>query len=249
MALREWVPAKLVDLAITVSGRGSFAGAYPDFASAVRASDGYEAPSAVQPIVAGAREWLRSFDPKGVVSNPRVLQVLAAMAPAISRKKTVRVLDVGGSSGSYFHEIRRAVPETSWDWTVLETPALASAMQEFTTDSLRFVDQPDGESYDVVLLSGFLQYVERPYDEMKRLCALGEFAIITRCPLVDGPDVVSVQRLRTGASYPAWFFSEKNFVSALSGLGRVLMRWDVIQDNQLFQGKRWTYQGFLLQMR
>ena len=149
--------------------------------SAVRKSSGYESVNVVEPIVAAARQ-LQSNSQTTFVSNPRYQQIAAGMLFSISQERfsngePIRMLDVGGAGADYFYQFQEFAPHINFDWTVLETPALAEAMSnEFgrNLSNLRWLDSIENtdEIYDVVLCSGVLQCVEKPFEiqiEMKRL--------------------------------------------------------------------------------
>ena len=66
---------------------------------------------------------------------------------------------------------------------------------------------------DAILLSSVIQYIEQPYDLLKKIINYGlEFIIIDRIAFIKGDkERLTVQKVSPKiykASYPAWFFSE-----------------------------------------
>jgi putative methyltransferase (TIGR04325 family) len=230
--------------------------------SAVRKSSGYESVIVVEPIVAAARR-LQSNSQTSNVLNSRYQQIAAGMLFSISQERfssgePIRVLDVGGAGADYFHQFQEFAPQINFDWTVLETPALAEAMaNEFGRDlpNLRWLDSVENtnESYDVIVCSGVLQCVEKPFELLESLVEKSKFVIINRIPLVESPEhFFAVQSIITKgkrASYPVHFFSEKVFLGELSKYGDVEMKWRLIEDQPVINRKAWPHHGLVLRVK
>ena len=229
--------------------------------SAVRKSSGYESVNVIEPIVAAARR-LQSDSQTSFVSNSRYQQIAAGMLFSISQERfnigePIRVLDVGGAGADYFYQFQKFAPQINFDWTVLETPALAEAMaNEFGRNltNLRWLDSIKNtrETYDVVLCSSVLQYVENPFELLAILVKKSKFVIINRIPLVGSPEhFYAVQNIITNgkrSSYPVHFFSEKAFLTELTQHGDVGMKWLVIEDQPVINRKAWTQHGLVLRV-
>ena len=107
----------------------------------------------------------------------------------------------------------------------MEQPHFVNCGKEyFENDKLKFYktveDCLNNHSPDVLLLSGVLQYLEKPYDWMKSLSDFGiQYIIVDRTSFVEfDNDIITVQGSRTyPASYPPWFFNELNFLSHFKG--------------------------------
>lgn len=139
----------------------------------------------------------------------------------------LNVLDFGGSLGSTFFQNRiflRSLHEVRWN--IIEQPEHVKTGKEwFENDHVRFylsVEECLAETQpSVVLLSGVLQYLERPYNILCELLKLPfDHIIIDRTPFWDGPtDRLCVQRVPPDiyqASYPSWIFSTERFCGQLS---------------------------------
>jgi putative methyltransferase (TIGR04325 family) len=169
--------------------------------------------------------------------------------------KPLRVLDFGGGGGDYFYQFQKFVPYIAFDWTVVETPALAEAMQQKhggESQKIRWVDSLEmtEDEYDFVLCSSVLQYLEQPFEVLEDLVKKSGFVIINRIPLIDSSDhFVALQRILTKkkrGSYPAHFFSEKRFLKTLSMYGSIPMRWVVAEDQPVVNWRAHANHGLLL---
>jgi putative methyltransferase (TIGR04325 family) len=230
--------------------------------TAVAKSVGYESTSVVGPVVEATRQ-LRDEWQDAVLATSRYQQVATGMLYCIAQSalkpsQTIRVLDFGGGGADYFYQFQKFAPHFNFDWTVLETPALAKAMQrELGQDhaNVRWVDSFEKtiETYDVILCSSVLQYLEKPFEVLAELVKKSQFLILNRIPLVDTAEhFVAVQRIvtkRKRGSYPAHFFSESKFVQDLSQYGSIPMRWMVPEDQPVINWRAQPNQGLVLQTK
>ena len=227
--------------------------------TAVRKSVGYESVNVLAPIMQVTVESrVKLADSKWATT--RYQQVATAMFFGLSENrlrvgKPLRVLDFGGGGGDYFYQFQKFVPNIDFDWTVVETPALAEAMQDLyggDTQKIRWVDSLEmaEDQYDFVLCSGVLQYLEKPFELLEDLVKKSECVIINRIPIIDSPDhFVAVQRnlmKKRRGSYPAHFFSEKRLLETLSTYGSIPMRWVVTEDQPVVNWQARANQGLLL---
>jgi len=131
----------------------------------------------------------------------------------------VSVLDFGGSLGTSYHQCRGFLSGLkSLRWSIVEQPKFVECGREsFETEELKFYYDIDealiSEKPDVVLLSGVLEYIERPYDLLKEIATRNfQYIILDRTPVVGlESDILTVQKVPKEiyeASYPCWFLSE-----------------------------------------
>jgi putative methyltransferase (TIGR04325 family) len=231
------VPPRMISAAQKALGRPRFYGDFDSFTSAQQASTGYNSSAIAQAAADRLRATLATVEPPPV--NARTSQVLAALRSIHSHHHSV--LDVGGASGMYYYELRPHLPHLTW--TVLETPEMVRAHQGL--GSLRYVSDPEmaGSDYDVVLMSGVLQYLPDPYAALQDFCRRGDWLLVDRLPLIER-DRITVQS--TGPhSYPAWFFSREKFMRMLPR--RPQLEWAVPQDRPWLDGRRVRFCGMLVQ--
>lgn len=95
----------------------------------------------------------------------------------------------------------------------------------FETDYLKFYinldDCIEEQNSDLILLSSVIQYIEKPYDLLKKIINCGLGFIIDRTVFIKGDkDRLTIQKVPPEiykASYPAWFFSETKFLKYFEG--------------------------------
>jgi putative methyltransferase (TIGR04325 family) len=132
------------------------------------------------------------------------------------------VLDFGGSLGSsYFQNKEFLITLKKLQWCIVEQPNFVNCgRKHFESDQLKFYftieECCEKHKPNVLLLSGVLQYLEKPYewiDKFVDLCI--PYIIIDRTSFVESEkDILSVQNVPSSiylASYPAWFFNETFF--------------------------------------
>ena len=227
--------------------------------TAQRKSVGYESTDVLSPLMQGTTETRVDLMNSTSVTT-RYQQVATAILFGLSENllhggKPLRILDFGGGSGDYFYQLQKFVPNIDFDWTVVETPALAQAMQKKhggEPQQIRWVHSLEmtDDKYDYVLCSSVLQYVEKPFEILEALVKKSELLIINRIPLTNSSEnFVALQRILTKkkrGSYPAHFFSENSFLRTLSAYGSIPMRWVVIEDQPVVNWRAHINQGLLL---
>jgi putative methyltransferase (TIGR04325 family) len=230
--IREWVPPAVMNLLRARFGSFRFQGDFPSWQAAVRECEGYSSDGILARVKTAS---LAVEDGKAAFERDSVLfdrieyswPLLAGLLwIAAQRKNRLHVLDFGGSLGSSYRQNRRFLTGLErLNWSVVEQPSFAACgKRNFENDVLWFFPDLDGclafGRPDVAIFSSVLQYVERPYQVLKDVLATGVgFLIIDRTPFIEGPrDRLSVQTV-TGrifpASYPAWFFSRRQFLDSL----------------------------------
>lgn len=218
-----------------ISGNGyGFSGDFRSFEEALSlCGDGYQGDSAITYARANTRT-------NGATIFTLDMQVLAALQTVRPR----RVLDFGGGlGGRYFHLNRLVRAE---DWCVVELPETAHVGQaEYADGTLRFTTEP--EQADVVLATGSLQYVSRPYEMIRTLSRCASYLAIDRLPLIDR-DRLTIQRVDPAlfsGSFPAWFLSENRFRSETRDFLTV-MEWGLEHHSVQLDGALISpFRGFL----
>lgn len=203
-------------------------GAYTSWDEAVRVSTGYDSKIILEKTKAAL---LKVKNGKAVYERDSVIfsevqyawPLLACLMWAAAQSGgKLNVLDFGGSLGSTYFQNRtflRHLAEVRWN--IVEQPHYVKTGKEyFENGHLKFYESIEAAiakvSPNVVLLSSVLQYLEQPYDLLKKLLGLHlGYIIIDRTPFWDGPtDRLCVQKVHPSiyaASYPCWIFSSKRF--------------------------------------
>ena len=243
MTLRKWVKLivppilllgyKLVRVNIFGNLYGAF-GYYRTWNEAIQASTGYgrdvilnKTKEALLKVKNGQAVYERDSVIFDEIQYAWPL-LAGLMWVAAQNQGHLNVLDFGGSLGSTYFQNRTfldSLPEVCWN--IVEQPGHVKVGKEFFEDErLKFFSSIKGavsESLpNVVILSGVLQYLERPYDVLSELMELGcEHIIIDRTPFWDGnEDRLCVQHVPPSiypASYPMWIFCRSNFYAFVVG--------------------------------
>lgn len=121
----------------------------------------------------------------------------------------LRVLDVGGSFGSYRELTSDVCPKIILDWTVIETPSTVEAFADLERPDLRWrvanslSDEPG--SYDISFICGTLPYVPDPDATLRKFISLSRFTILGRVPLVEQEqDHCYLQYVNENPNMPAY---------------------------------------------
>jgi putative methyltransferase (TIGR04325 family) len=148
------------------------------------------------------------------------------LARAARSKASLSVLDWGGGLGYYCHVAKAALPEVSIDYHCKETPVLAAAGRQAVPETTwHSNDACLGREYDVVMLSGSLQYSKDWEEQLRRIAgAAGEWLYLTRLPVVERvPTFAAVQRVY-GSVMLHWQFNRAQMLGFVESLGFVVER-------------------------
>jgi putative methyltransferase (TIGR04325 family) len=241
-----------------------FSGDYASWAQAEAASRGYGTQEILHRTTQAARKvksGQAAFERDGVAFEEMECHFPLAWALMRSavRHRRLHVLDFGGSLGSVYFQLRHLIGSIpSLKWAVVEQPAhVKVGTQEFANNELSFhctmEDACTDQRFDVLLLSGVLQCLPDPMGFLDAALAHGIPSIILeRTPfMTDGKTRLTVQHVPKRiypASYPSWFFSEKEVV------GKLMKRYDKITDWPALdmhhpEGDRADYKGFLFELK
>lgn len=216
--IEDFLPAKTIDWLQRVRGVGFFG----DYASFDEIASPYIAPAP------------KDYEIPNYLSA-RDLQLLAAFAPIDFKT----VLDVGGADGAAYY-LLRSILRKPIDWTVLETPQVVA--ENKGKPFIRYVME-SSERFDVVHMSGVLQYLSDPYEALQRFAKQGEWLIVNRLPLYSR-DRIMKQKTQLG-EHSAWLFDGEKMMAAIQSVGRIVFKWKVSDDCPLIDGRRLTYSGIL----
>ena len=161
----------------------------------------------------------------GIVTFGYVLGRVAADCGKFS------VLDWGGGIGHYYIYSQRLYPGLDIEYVVKELPHLCEVGRELLP-SVSFVDNDTSalsRQYDLVFASGSLQYEQRLYDLLERLCrSSAKWLFLTRLPILEEhDDLVAVQRAhRHGylTSFVCWFVNRSRLMRFMDERQFVLER-------------------------
>lgn len=179
--------------------------------------------------------------------------LLAGLMYACAKSKgKLRVLDFGGSLGSTYFQNKKFLDyfdEVSWS-VVEQKHFVDIGKMGFQDDRLKFYYDIETckkeQSPNILVLSGVLQYIERPYELMESILKSNfEFILMDRTPFAKSKQI----RLQVvppqiyNASYPCWFFEENELLHFLKDQGYV-----VIEEYDALDGKceDYYFKGYIL---
>ncbi len=166
--------------------------------------------------------------------------VLSSLLRIASKNdNSLSVLDFGGSLGSSYFQNKNALADlNSLKWFIVEqTHFVACGKKQFQNDELKFYADFHScisqEQPNVLLVSGTLQYLKRPYDMLQSFVESGiQYIIVDRTPFfLNGKDRLTVQKVHPSiykASYPAWFFNKHNFLQCFIGRYNLISEFDAL---------------------
>jgi len=261
-AFRAFVPPIVTDMIRRRSAAVTFAGDYADWRAARAHASGYDSQEILRRVAAATRKVVsgESAYERDSVTFDHIeysWPLLASLLQVALERKSLRVIDFGGSLGSTWRQNcrfleRLAIPMT---WTVVEQGHfVALGREEFSTNVLRFehtiADAARHSGADVILFASSLCYVEDPAQFLREAAGTSaQFLIIDRLPVVPGRrDRIAVQRVSEPiytASYPVRLFGEESLLSDWLRDWRLIERWecDLQPDSQS------RSQGFFLERR
>jgi putative methyltransferase (TIGR04325 family) len=170
------------------------------------------------------------------------------------------VVDFGGALGSSYFQSRdflRVVRRI--EWLVVEQSAhVVCGRKNFESDQLRFYHTVEegmaAHQPNVLLLSSVLPYLPNPYETLQKLLRhrISHVIIDRTAFLASGRERLTVQHVPDSiypASYPAWFFSETTFTTAIASAGYHLVADFPGMDNLSPEDEKAYFKGFIYERR
>ena len=209
-----------------------FTGPYPSWDSASIQSGGYQQESILNDVSDAAlmvKNGLMPCERDGVLLSAieyswPVTAVL--MLAAAKNNGVLNVIDFGGALGSsYYQNIKFLSKLKSISWMIVEQEHYVEfGSKEISSDQLKFfgdIDSAVAENIpDLVLFSASLQYIQQPFDVLKKILLLKpQFIVFDRTSSLDiKTSIIAVQHVRDvyKASYPFWIFSVDEIEDFLS---------------------------------
>ena len=232
--VRPFVPTFAYRLKRALFGWRWFRGRYTRWDQAQAHSTGYGEPGILAKVLhatlevkAGRAVYERDsvlfYEPAADAELLANLRYVAAQCGG-----RLRVLDFGGALGTMYWQHRSfliGLSELAWD--VVEQPHFVAAGQKYVQDGvLRFfptiAEAISQSRYDVLLISGVVNFLPDPHGTMEQLVGLGApWMIFHNVPLHDNDsDYVMVEHVPPEiypAIYPMWFFNRQIFMAHFNG--------------------------------
>jgi len=159
-----------------------------------------------------------------------------AVALAGAGRARVSVLDWGGALGHYAVLARTLFPHLTIDYSCRELPRMVQLGRRLNPGVHWFEgDQCLEQTYDLVMVSGSLQYIEDWRQFLSKAAAtvpIGRYFLLTRVPVVSGPGFVAIQRVY-GREVLHQQFSEGELLGQMRDAGLHLVRELLVGDRPL----------------
>jgi putative methyltransferase (TIGR04325 family) len=219
------------------SNQYGFFGDYASWDAALENSDGYDATLILDKVKESMLkvkngEAIYARDSFILEKKEYSFPILTILLKIIYENSGhLSILDFGGGLGCHYYQYRNFLLDLhlkGLKWNIIEQKNFVECGQNFfENEQLKFYLDIDTclkqEKPDVILLSGVIQYLEKPYEFIETLINKHEFSyiLIDRLALInDYDDRLTIQKVPPeiyNASYPSWFFSEAKFLDCFQG--------------------------------
>jgi putative methyltransferase (TIGR04325 family) len=153
-------------------------------------------------------------------------------ASLLSNDRKISIVDFGGSFGSSYFQNKELMFGFQINWCIVEQKKFVDlGIKHFQTDELKFYysieECIEKESPNVLVISGVIQYLKAPFELMEKFNKLNfNYIIIDRTSFIEhSSNLLTIQNVPPeiyDASYPAWFFTESNFLSYFNNYDLIL---------------------------
>lgn len=173
------------------------------------------------------------------------------LALAAHHKTSLSILDWGGGLGYYYYVAKAALSGASIDYHCKEIEVLATAGRQTVPEVTWYIDETClGRLYDVIMLSGSLQYAQDWEGQLRRIAqAATDWLYITRLPVVEHvPTYAAVQRVY-GSKMLHWQFNRTSVLGVVRALGFEIVREFEVGDRPYIHGapEQCELRGWLFQ--
>lgn len=261
--LKPFVPPIAVEFLRFVGGvraAVSFDGDYDSWNAAQAHATGYDVADILDRVVLATRRVVvgeAAYERDSVVFD-RVeysWPLLASLLQIAAERRSLRVIDFGGSLGSTLRQNRNYLGRLKIPlaWRVVEQEHFVAAGQEFADGILGFyrtIGEADRDGTDVVLFSSSLCYLRDPGVLLDQVAAsTARYLILDRLPVIEErKDRIALQKVAEPiytASYPVWLFSRDKLLRDLSAQWRLIESW----RSELQPDAKSESHGFFLERR
>lgn len=201
--IRSFVPQSVIDLGKYIFRKSPILiGNYKTFSAAKLRSSNYSNKELIIDAYEKTELYKNTLNQNtSICLNSFDVEIISAFGLLDSENDNVNVLDFGGSFGKYFFLVRQLLnKKLNVYWDVLETKSLCEvANSKITNKNLKFYSKFElimNKSYDIVIFSGALQYLESPVHILKKIFELNpQLLIINRIPLINSYERYCVQKI------------------------------------------------------
>ena len=236
--VKDWLPPALLRMIRGFNNQSiRFEGDFDAWDKALSKCTGYDADNILSKVLQATLKVKRGeavYERDSVLFNEIQYSwpvTAALMFSALRNNGNLNVLDFGGALGSSYFQNKNyltAIPLIKWS-VVEQTNFTKAGKKYIEDDELKFYSSIKScireNRPNVILLSAVLHYIQNPKNVLIELARLGaDILIIDRTPFYISNKTASVKIQNVpasiyAASYPCWFFSLKDFIVEIEGLG------------------------------
>ena len=201
-----------------------------------------------RPFLFQGPDW-RGSPAQSIVEHNQWLSYAYAFALAAHRRRTLAVLDYGGHLGYCYRIARAALPGVALEYHCKELPGMATEGRRLNPEVTWHEDDSCLEArYDLVIMSGVLQYVAEWKALVRRAARAGKgYLFMTGVSAVDGvPGYVAVHRL-AGAVAHYQVLNRGELLATITSEGLAVLREFVVDEHPRIDGApaQPAYRGWL----
>lgn len=169
----------------------------------------------------------------------------------------LNIIDFGGSLGSTYYQNKFFLGNLNYQWNIVEQSNFVThGKKYFENNQLHFYDKIE-ECYNeklnnILIFSSVLQYLEEPFIFLKQMLLKYNFdyILIDRTPFIQSSkNRITIQKVNPliyEASYPCWFFNEKEFIDIFADMYNIVSDFNALDCSNL---KRTYYKGFIFKLK
>lgn len=262
--IKKFLPPIVLDL-FKKSKKFGFFGNFQSWPEAFQNSSGYDTPVILEKV---KNSLLQVKSGQAIYERDSVLfdkiqyswPVLTALLWISSKTSgSLNLIDFGGSLGSsYFQNIGFLNHLKDLRWNVVEQEDFIKYGKKYFEDEhLKFYEKIEDclkdQNPSTILISGTIQYLEKPYYFLELIMSSNfEYIIFDRTTFLENEDRLTLQKVRPGiyeASYPAWFLNHSRFLEILSKKYRLVADFDSLADKIDLGDKIAFEKGFIFRLK
>jgi len=178
---------------------------------------------------------------------------------ASNTNNKLNLIDFGGSLGSsYFQNIKFLRHLNELHWNIVEQPHFVRCGQKYFRDQyLKFYysieDCLREQQPNLILFSSVIQYLEKPYEMVKRaIDNKFDYIIFDRTTLVNKEEKLAVQKVPPeiyNASYPVWFLNRDKFLNLFVHAYELITEFDALAGQIEFENLIAEDKGFIFKLK
>jgi len=250
-----------------VKSKGAWEGDYLCWNEALENSTGYDADLIIDTVktsTAKVRDGLSKYVRDGFLFNEidYAWPLAAILQKVYIEKKSLYLIDFGGGLGSSYHQNSVFLSNMNdVKWIIVEQEKFVNiGKQEFQNNQVGFYNKIEDVlakyPINLIIFSGVLQCIEDPFSMINTILESNiEYIFIDRTGFInDNKKRICLQIVSKeiyNATYPSWFFVEKDFLTLFSKYYDLIFEFKSYcdQDQKTDDGKVVYWKGFLFRKK